>query len=338
MSRVLRCRLAALVLSFTLLATLAAGPARAGQVRIDIVGNNFAGVFSPAAANLNKGDHAVWVWKGSSHTVTSGDSSTVTPDGIFDTDPTGLGAGTTTRFAWKSDRTGHVRYFCRPHAPDMAGRLIITDPLVSPRIEVSDFRITEVQYDIAGGQDMIEITNYGLAAGNLGRYRIAISASGSTELAGPAASPSDILVSSGGRVVIHLNVAGTNTNNDIFITPFNGTIGLPNTNGSLALYVPNTIAPSNALTRTDMIIDFVQWGAGAQPNEATAVSAGFWGAATFIPTVAATHSIEYCADVTLDHGVNRWAEVATPNFGLDGGCLTPVRDDSWGRIKSLYRQ
>lgn len=130
---------------FTLIAAVTGAPARAGRVRIDIVGDGFAGAFSPSAVNLNKGDHAVWVWKGRSHTVTSGDSNAVTPDGIFDSNPTGFAAGTTTRFAWKSDRTGHVPYFCIPHAPPMAGRLIITDPLVSPRIDVSDFRITEVQ-------------------------------------------------------------------------------------------------------------------------------------------------------------------------------------------------
>lgn len=138
-------------------------------------------------------------------------------------------------------------------------------------------------------------------------------------------------------MVIHLNASGTNTDTDVYVGTFNSPTGLPNTNGSLALYVPNTVSPGSAFTRTDMIIGFVQWGVGGQTNEATAVAAGFWGAATFIPTVAATHSIEYCANANLDHGVNRWAEVATPSFGSDGECLTPVRNDSSGRIKALYR-
>jgi len=137
--------------------------------------------------------------------------------------------------------------------------------------------------------------------------------------------------------VIHLNAAGTTTNSDIFIASFVPGTGLPDASGSLSLYVPHSLSPGNALTNSAMILDYVEWGAGAQANEATAVTAGFWGAATFIPTMAAGHSIEYCANGTLDHGVSRWAEVATPNFGTDGQCLTPVHGETWGRLKTNYR-
>jgi hypothetical protein len=285
--------------------------------------------------NVNLGDQVVWVWTGASaHTVTSGDSSSGVPSGVFDSDPSQIGQGSLTRFAWKTTLPGTVLYFCGIHLPDMASRIITTDPNTHPVVPVADFRITEVQYNLGTGQDLIEITNYGAAAGNLGRYRIATASSGfGTEL-----PVTNVIVAPGGRVVIHLNASGTNTNSDVFITSFSPGTGLPNTTGALALYVPNTVSPSNALSRQDMIVDFVQWGAGTQANEATAVGAGFWAAGTFIPTMAAGHSIEYCADANLTHGVALWAEVSTPNFGTNGNCATPTESATWGRVKTVYRR
>ena len=54
-------------------------------------------------------------------------------------------------------------------------------------------------------------------------------------------------------------------------------VGVTPTTGSLALYAPSTATDGQAaLTEADMLIDFVQWGAGGQANEATAVAATFW--------------------------------------------------------------
>ncbi len=323
-------RSAALVLTFTLVAWIAAPYARAGQVRITVQGSGFSGNFSPRAANLNLGDHAVWVWTASGHSVTSGDSSTVAPDGSFNVG--GSVASASSRFSWKSDRTGHVPYFCIPHAPEMAGRLIVSNPPSTPKIDVSDFRITEVQFNLPPGQDLVEITNYGAAQGNLGRYRLAIAGTGT----GVEVPVNDFAVPAGGRVVIHVAASGVPDATNLYMSALPN---LPDPNGSLALYVPGTFAPFNALTRTDMIIDFVQWGAGGQANEVTAVNANpsLWSSGTSINNVAADHSIEYCANATLDHGVGRWAEVSTPSFGTNGDCTTPVPNATWGRIKTLYR-
>lgn len=325
---------AALVL---LASTVCLVAAQAGQVRVDVGPGN---AFVPAAVNLNLGDHVVWVWKGVNvHTVTSGDGTTFTKDGKFDSDPSDFGTGVLSRFSWKSNVTGTVPYFCWIHADlGMLGTLTITDPGVVPRVPVADFRITEVQYNRAAGQDLIEITNYGAGPGNLGRYRIATGIAGSTELVGPSAATSDIIVASGGRVVIHLNASGTNTNADLFIASFNPGTGLGNTSGQLALYVPNTISPGNALTNTDMLLDYVEWGSGGQTAEGTAVGAGFWASSAFVPQIADGHSMEYCADSNLAHGANMWAEVSVPNFGTNGSCATPVLNETWGRVKKLYRK
>lgn len=315
--------------ALALLLIAAAGlPAHAGQVRIDVGAP--PNQFTPRAANLNLGDHAVWVWTAGTHTVSSGDSSLVLPDRIFDSTNGSDFATSNTRYSWKSDRTGTLLYFCIPHAPQMSGRLILTDPGVSPEVPVSDFRITEVQFNVPGGQDLIEITNYGLAAGNLGRYRLAIAGTGF----GVEIPLNEFPVPSGGRVVIHANASGTNDATNIYLP---GLANLPEA-GSLALYVPSNLAFQGLVGNGSLMLDFVQWGAGGQANEATAVTAGFWGSGTSINGVGAGHSIEYCADADLNHGVSRWAEINPPNFGANGDCLTPTVDTSWGRLKSLYRK
>jgi hypothetical protein len=212
--------------------------------------------------------------------------------------------------------------------PDMTGRVIIsplTDPLT---IAVSDFRITEVQFNVAGGQDLIEISNLGGAAGNLGRYRLAIGA------AGVEFSFNNYAVPAGGRVTVHLNQAGANNFPNIFIPG----ASLPDAAGSIALYVPSTLSFQNTLGNPDLMIDFVQWGAPGQANEVTANLAGLWTVGTSINGVAAGHSIEYCANAALDHGVSRWAEISAPNFGGNGDCATPVLGDTWGQLKVLYRR
>lgn len=318
-----------------LTATACAVAAHAGQVRIDVGPGT---LFVPSTVSLNIGDHVVWVWKGvNSHTVASGDGSTGTKSGLFDSDPTDFGTNQFTRFSWKSTLSGSVPFFCAIHgALGMVGTLTITDGSPINKVAVADFRITEVQYNNASGHDLIEITNYGGASGNLGRYRIATSTASSAELVGPAATPSDLIVGSGGRVVVHLNTAGTNTNADVFITSFNPGTGLGDASGQLALYVPNTITP--ALTSTDMILDYIEWGAGSQTAEATAVGAGFWASSAFLPVMASGHSMEYCADAGLTHGATMWSEVSVPNFGANGSCATPTLNETWGRVKTIYRK
>ena len=321
-------------LATALIAALAAGPAHGGQVRVAVGsgGNNFV----PYAVNANIGDHIYWIWVAGSHTVTNwtlpADSNGFSFNGtIFDSDAGGphFGQGTNTRFTWKTERLGHVPYVCVPHIPDMSGRVIISDPNVSPKIPVADFRITEVMYNAAGGADLIEITNYGAAAGDLGRFRIAASNVGTGAEIGVNSFP----VPAGGRVIVH-RTAGVNNATNLYNVPF-GDLG--DAAGSVALYVPHTLAPGNALTNVNMIVDFVQWGAGGQGVEATAVTAGLWGSGTFIPTMAAGHSIEYCANTELTHGVDRWAEIAVPTFGGNGDCSTPALSSSWGRLKIMYR-
>ncbi len=293
--------------------------AHAGQLRIDVTSTPGSGFFSPASPSVNLGDHVVWLWRDSGfHSVTSGSAATCTPSPLFDS-----GEGSGQRFSWKSSQQGAIPYFCIPHCPGtMNGTLSVLPP---GSVNVSDFRITEVFDDISGPiQDFIEITNLGNAAGNLGRYRLSVRAGASFEL--PLL---DIAVPSGGRVVVHLGEAGTNTQTDIYITSLGDTL---TRDGSAALYVPRTGLVLTDLTR---IIDFVQWGAAGQANETTANDAGFWATGTFIPAVALGRSYEFCG-TPADHGEGFWEGIVTPNPHASN-CVDEIAHTTWGRVKVIYR-
>jgi plastocyanin len=299
-----------------------AAVAHAGQVRVT-VGTTTANVLTPSSLTLNPGDQVVFVWGGGMHSVSSGDNCT--SDGLYFT--TGVRSatisGVQTTFTWKSPNSTipTLDYFCLPHCDGgMVGTLHVQSGTA-----VANFRITEVRTNVGGNLDLIEITNFGSASGNLGRYRIV--ASSDTAIV-PA---NDWVVPAGGRIVVHANQNFTQ------VVP--GNLYLPSLtglddNGFVALYAPNTIAP--AVTDATQMIDFVQTGAAGSALEVTAVTAGLWTAGTFAPVVASGHSLEFCGTPT-DHGSTFWSEVSSPNFGTNGNCATPAAPYSWGRLKVIYR-
>lgn len=311
-----------------LVAIACATDAWAGQIRVDVGGPGGAMTYTPTTASANIGDHVVWIWIGGTHTVTSGDFNSVPDvsvgDGLFNS---GAAAAAGLNFSWKVTVAGTRPYYCIPHLPDMVGTLNLTP---SGATGLSDFRITEVQFNAPGNLDLIEITNLG-AAGNLGRYRLKVSGPSATQTLAITGT-TNIAVPTGGRVVIHCNSAGTNTTTNIFLP---AVTDLPTT-GSVALYVPSNVAAQSALTRADMMLDFVQWGAGGQENEVTAQAAGLWSAGVALTSVAAGHSIEFCGN-SGEYGFTQWAEISTPNFGSDGNCLTPAIETTWGRLKTIYQ-
>lgn len=302
--------------------------AQAGQVRVDVGGAGGAMIFTPSTVTLNPGDHVVFVWKGASHSVTSGDSVLCEADNLyFDSGTVATNTQRGTTFTWKSPNSAipNLSYICTPHCPTMKGRLRVLDG--NP---VADFRITEVQTNLALGHDLIEITNFGNASGDLGRYRIV--ATGDTAMV----PTNDWVVPAGGRVVLNVNQSGAQgPPSNMFLPTLTPTAtGLADNSGFVALYAPNTVV--NSLVDASQIVDFVQYGAAGSSSEGTAVSAGLWTAGTFIPTVAAARSMEFCG-AAASHGVTFWSEVAVPNFGSAGNCTTPSRPMAWGRLKMLYR-
>jgi plastocyanin len=308
------------LLRFGLLVTacaLVAGAAAARQIRVSV--SNFA--FSPATVTVNAGDHVVWVWTGGTHNVVSGDGVGQIADGEF---TSGGVAGIPTTYSWKSVAPTTEPYYCELHAPGMVGTVNV---VASGATGLSDFRISEVQFNAAGNLDLVEIENIG-SPGNMGRYRLKVSGLPVQTL--QIGSSPDLAVPGAGHVVLHCNATGTSTATDLFLPAITN---LP-ANGSIALYVPNTSVTN--LSTASQLIDFVQWGAGAQENESVAVAAGLWTAGAAITNVADGHSIERCGDPG-QYGAGFWHEISTPNFGSDGNCATPTFSTTWGRIKSLYR-
>ena len=320
------------VAAVSLFALLAAGTisfllapvASAGQRRVEV---GFGGnVFQPSNITLNLGDHVTWVWASGLHSVTSGTGST---DPFVGQDfDSGVLNGANQAMTYHADVLGTIPYFCGPHEGIMDGALQVS----ASGVNVASFRISEVQYNAAGGLDRIEIANLGSDSGDLGRFRIAIN--GTTAITIPTSS---ILVLSGGlpgRVVIHTNQSGTNTSTQLFMP----TIGDLPASGSVALYAPTTVPGETVLNDESQLIDFVQWGAGSQANSGTAVLAGVWPAVgDFVPAVplAGDYDLAFCGTST-QRGIGFW-NVAHPNFRSQAICATPTQASSWGRIKLLYR-
>lgn len=303
---------------------MAPGHARAGQVRVTVSSN----AFSPSTINLNNGDQVVWVWVGGSHSATSGVSGQPGAGTIFNsTTVTTLASGTA--FSWKADRIGTLSYYCIPHA---STGMTATLGISASGVPVSSFRITEVQFAEAGGLDRIEITNLGGDTGDLGRYRISVTAGASVSI-----PLSNVFMVAGQRMVIHCNETGTNNANNIYLPAIGD---LPNS-GSLALFTPNT-APGSAkpagasLADANQLVDFVQWGAGGGPNETVASTASYWTSGDFLSGADnPAYSISFCG-LENQRGLGFW-NVTTPNFNTTTICSTPTVRSSWGRIKQIYR-
>src|SRR5262245_23297193 len=83
-----------------LLAGLIAPAAHAGQVRVTVGPSQ---TFTPKIVDINLGDHVCWVWVGGTHSVTSGDSSLVSPDGLFGITFTLTGG----KYSWLSTQLGN---------------------------------------------------------------------------------------------------------------------------------------------------------------------------------------------------------------------------------------
>ncbi|MFN8589069.1 MAG: hypothetical protein U0704_14860 [Candidatus Eisenbacteria bacterium] len=309
------------------LVTLASPWAMAKQVRINVTSFDF----TPRYASLNLGDHAVWVWDNSLHTVTQGDTldPPVTPTpgtALFnsgDASIQGNSGPTSATYTWKVTTTGLIPYYCIPHWPSMVGGL---DVVASGSNAGSDFRITEVEY--LGSPDRLEITNLG-ATGDLGMYRLKVSGVTVAYLRNGPAKTLPLLA--GRKFVVFFGQSGINSDSTLYLS---GIPGLPDAAGSVALYAPNSV--NTSLAQSSMVIDYVAWGTGSQENEAAAVGASMWSAGVNVAVVASGHSIEFCGQPG-QYGAARWYENPNPNFGGADNCLTPTTPTTWGRIKVLYK-
>jgi plastocyanin len=305
--------------------------AHAGQVRVDVGTGGFS--FAPATITVNPGDQVVWIWASGGHTVTSGTDGSTNGSGVFRSGTSTLSP--TAAYFWKVTGTTAVPYYCVPHFGfGMKGTININP---AGTASVADFRITEVEFAGAGGQDRVQISNLGGDLSFLDLYRVTPSSTVTTLGTG-------IFLGAGSSLTLHLNASGTDDANNLYLP------GVPDlgTAGSFAIYVPNTttgpggsLAPAS-LADANQMVDYVEWGiAGqaAQPNRTTAVTAGLWPTGdvvdiTDLPAGGTGYSIAFCGSHT-DHGASFWQK-ARPNFG-GTLCTTAAHTSTWGRLKALYR-
>ncbi len=165
--------------------------------------------------------------------------------------------------------------------------------------------ISEVFYDPSGGGDSglewIEIKNNGSYSININNYLLHFATSGSNDFIF-----SDINLSPGQIVVVHVNTAGTDTSTNLFWSNTGGN-NMGDSSGSISLFKNSTKNATN-------MVDFVQYGAIDQNYEATAVSAGIWADDTFVSAFVTGHSMEL---ISSDNNmVSDWFDQVTPNPGV----------------------
>jgi len=166
----------------------------------------------------------------------------------------------------------------------------------------ADVVINEVFYDAEGsdtGKEWIELYNNGDTEIPLDGY--CLYASGEHYVFNP------FFLNAGAYIVIHWNADGTDTATDLYTGTADWS-NMGNTSGSVALW--NT---HDSHTQ-DTIVDYMEYGAGAQTYEGTAVAAGIWTAGDFAADVAETHSLEY--DGSGDTGSD-WFDQPVPTPGAE---------------------
>jgi len=308
-------------------------PAFAGQATVFVGAGGLS--FTPSTLSANVGDQVVWVWSGSNHTVTSGTDGSSGGTGVFRSTGSAAGQPAGTGFFWKVAGSGSVPYYCFPHFPTMVGTLNINP---AGTASVANYRITEVEFAGAAGADRVQVTNLGTNGDFLDLFRVTPNSTATTLGTG-------IFLGANSSLTLHLNASGTNDATNIYL-PSIGDMGAA---GSFALYVPNsTTGPGGStapasLTDANQMVDYVEWGVAgqaAQPNRATAVTAGLWNTGdvvdvTDLPNGGSGYSITFCGAAT-DHGASSWQK-AHPNFGTSLLCTTAARTSTWGRLKALYR-
>lgn len=142
-------------------------------------------------------------------------------------------------------------------------------PSATPTTPPIDFPvvINELLYDPTGtdtGLEWIELLNTGSAAFDLTGYEL--KPDGAAYYVFPP-----FVLASGARVVIHINLVGSDSDTELFTGPSSN---MGNTAGSIVLF-------TGSVHSDDTIRDFMQYGAAGQSWESAAVDAGIWSSGEF---------------------------------------------------------
>lgn len=186
-----------------------------------------------------------------------------------------------------------------------AGLLAAASMLFLCRPLTAGVVINEVCYymDPSGdtGKEWIELYNPDTIPHDLSGYDLYV---GRTSLA-HYFIPQGYILSPLSFVVIHLRLAGLNTPTDLYegIAP---TGNMPNTQASVALFTSSN---------RDTIVDFMQYGAGGQTYEATAVRCSIWISGSFVITVPCGYSLGLDSNGIDLNRISDWIEYVRPTLG-----------------------
>jgi len=166
----------------------------------------------------------------------------------------------------------------------------------------ADVVINEVYYDPEGtdtGNEWVELYNNSDNAVSLDAY--CLYASGEHYVF------NTFTLGARAYVVVHWNAEGADSNTDLY-TGTTDWSNMGNTSASVALWTTH-----DSHTQ-DTIVDFMEYGAGGQTFESTAVSAGIWLEDNYAPDVESGHSLEYDGSGNMP---NDWLEQAVPTPSSD---------------------
>ncbi len=166
--------------------------------------------------------------------------------------------------------------------------------------------INEALYDPEGvdtGLEWIEIVNTSIYSVNLQDYDLRCGSGGFYTFG-------DFLLTSGSYVVVHNNAEGEDTATDLYTGP---TSNMGNTHDSIVLFNSTTHS-------TGTIVDFVQYGAGGESWESTAVGAGIWTEGDYVPDVTEGSSIGLCPNGADNDSSADWQELTITTAGGENEC------------------
>jgi hypothetical protein len=166
--------------------------------------------------------------------------------------------------------------------------------------------LNEILADPTGpnaGATVVEVFNGGALAVNLNGWQW------TTQFTNGAFGSNQTL-GAGKYLLIQMNAIGTTNDTTLFTGA--GTVDLNPAAGSFALY-KNSVDFSNPAN----LVDFVQWGAPGQANEAEAIAAAQWNTGGFVPVVAEGHSIGYTG---AGSQASAWCDQNPPTLRAATGC------------------
>ncbi len=182
--------------------------------------------------------------------------------------------------------------------------------------------ISELEIDPAGinsGRQRVELRNFGNDPYDLSGHYLYFR---------PAEYrfPNGTILPPQGIITVHLNRSGADTPENLYT----GIAGKRN----LRLADSICLFSTNLFSDPAKMVDFVQWGAAGQADEASAAAAGIWTPADFIDLSLYRPGASIAYDGS-GNGASDWCVDGTPSFGSPNDECTPPRINSAVRLNEI---